>query len=50
MTTLVPKQIAELHTLDHGQLKARWRERFDTDRRAAAGTSSSRRSPTASRS
>ena len=31
MTTPILKQIAELHTLDHGQLKERWREYFGSD-------------------
>lgn len=31
MTTPILKQIAELHTLDHGQLKDRWREYFGSD-------------------
>ena len=31
MTTPILKQIAELHTLDHGQLKDRWREYFGAE-------------------
>jgi hypothetical protein len=31
MTTPILKQIAELHDLDHGQLKDRWREYFGAE-------------------
>ena len=31
MTTQILKQIAELHSLDHGQLKDRWREFYGTE-------------------
>lgn len=31
MTTTIVRQIAELHGLDHGQLKGRWREYFGAE-------------------